>query len=251
MIRTVELKFKNVQRGIDYMTSPKLHGVLFKYMDKNYANFIHASNIKPFSQYVQEYENGIVWKINFLNDEAFENIGKNILDDNFFEFTLSHLKEKVIITEKKVTSEITYNDFFYNIMNSEYHRGLQAEFITPTAFKSNAQYTILPITKFIYQSTINKWNNFSPILKVNFSEMIDTLEKITTFRDYELSTKRFFIDGSEILGFCGCVNLFIKGQPNEVRFVEFLLRYAEVAGIGIKNSLGMGAVQISENDVKK
>lgn len=62
----------------------------------------------------------------------------------------------------KIT-DISYEDLQREIFNKKLKPYINVEFITPTSFKSNGEYKIMPDEKIIINSIYNKMKKFSSI----------------------------------------------------------------------------------------
>lgn len=68
---------------------------------------------------------------------------------------------------------------------------------------------------------------------------------------YNVRTSKFHLEGVKITGFVGEIAILINGSDIMKKFVNVLFRIGEYTGIGIKSSLGMGAMKIIERGEKK
>ena len=59
---------------------------------------------------------------------------------------------------------------------------------------------------------------------------------------------RFPLEGSKITGFTGIVSIYIKGPSLLKNYAKTLFQLGEYLGVGIKASLGMGALSIKEDN---
>ena len=117
------------------------------------------------------------------------------------------------------------------------------EFITPTSFKSSGEYKFIPDEKWIISSIYNKLKTFS---KIELDEdIILSLIKNIRIVDYNLKSRRFNLEGVRIPSFMGNIKISTrKCSYKEREYANLLLSLAPYYGIGIKTSIGMGAVRI-------
>ena len=69
------------------------------------------------------------------------------------------------------------------------------------------------------------------------------LEEQIWIRDYRLRGARYAMKGQRILGFCGTIWVQNRLPVPLLEIWKILLLFANYAGIGVKTSLGMGAVE--------
>ena len=68
--------------------------------------------------------------------------------------------------------------------------------------------------------------------------------KMSAIMWYNLQSRIFSLEKTKINGFSGELRLRLSGNEMMRRMAVMLLQYATFAGIGIKNALGMGAVNV-------
>lgn len=86
-----------------------IHGVIMDLIPREYADKMHISDLRPFSQKT-EYVNGeLIWTVNLLNDEAYENIAVS-LTDNLLDEIFIRDKNLTLHIESKELTTFSYND---------------------------------------------------------------------------------------------------------------------------------------------
>ena len=173
--------------------------------------------------------------------------------------------------------DLTYRKSKLNIEKFELSRGIipsdagkrdiVVNFKTPTSFKRTAGgYEIFPSVKHIFNSIINKYERFGKEAETDdllqairknsvrndslskiMSKKEDFLEKIienVEITGYNLKTEHFGVKGNYVPGFMGSINLKVKGDINFKNDVMKLLKFAEYSSIGLKVTMGMGAVEV-------
>ena len=63
---------------------------------------------------------------------------------------------------------------------------------------------------------------------------------------FNIVSDKFSIHNAEVKGFKGLVSLRLYGNQTLKNYLLMLLNFAEYSGIGVKTSLGMGNVTISQ-----
>ena len=248
MLSSVKLILEPVREEKCHTNMASLfHGLLMEIIDHNYAEHLHESGLKPFSQYLGSEKDGKFWHwtVNFLTEQAWQEIGKPLLNDNLTEFVLKDKELRLAIRNKKVEQLVSYRELterFY--LNETPQRNIRISFLTPCSFKSANQYVIFPELFLIYQSLINKYDSFAEEFSVKSGEALQHLAKYTRIRGYNLRSTHYHLAGVKIPSFIGKLDLTISGPETMVSLANLLFRFGEWSGIGIKTALGMGAVRI-------
>ena len=68
---------------------------------------------------------------------------------------------------------------------------------------------------------------------------------------YRLNSTFFSLEGVRIPSFLGTITIKITGTATMKRFAQMLLRFGEYSGVGIKTSIGMGAIALVDNNSSK
>ena len=121
-------------------------------------------------------------------------------------------------------------------------------FKTPTSFKkTSGGYEIFPSVKHIFNSLINKYEQFGDgfnEITNNKNSLLENIIKNVEITGYELKTEKFGVKGSYIPGFIGKINFKIKGNKEFTNTILKLLQFGEYSGVGLKSTMGMGAISI-------
>ena len=76
-------------------------------------------------------------------------------------------------------------------------------------------------------------------------EVLDQLSTDTIMIGYRLQSVSFQLEGVRIPSFIGEVRWKIRGPQTMVNYANMLLKFGTYSGVGIKTSLGMGAIEIN------
>ena len=79
-------------------------------------------------------------------------------------------------------------------------------------------------------------------------ETLDALVQNSKIISYNLRTVKFSLEGRRITGFTGYISIYIKGPSLLKNFAKTLFRFGEYLGVGIKASIGMGALSVKEDE---
>lgn len=245
MLTKLELLVEyNYTEKLSYQISSLMHGILMEVVDWEYGEVLHQNGRKPFQQYISKMtDHSFVWTICTLNDKAREQIIDRLAQKQ--SFYMKHKNLQLQVKEKHIV-ETTYERLIEKYYFTEQERNIKIRFLTPTAFKSQGKYVFIPTPKFIFQSLMNKYDAFSNETKVSDKETLEHFEQNIFIKKYQLKSVRYALEGVWISAFLGEVTLYVKGPEQLVNLANMLAAFGEYAGIGIKCSLGMGAIQTKE-----
>ena len=225
---------------------PFFQGVLMENLDKEYASFLHALPFNPYSQCCYCASDGnIVWQINALNNEAAEHIEASL--KNLEKIDL-HAVNKTFSIEKRIVESMDIAKLTNCIQEGDKTK-FKVRFFTPTAFKSQGEYVILPSVRLIFQNLLMHYGQiYSGDCEVD-EETLDYITQNVRIASYSLRSQYFAHSaksGSKIPAFLGEINLNIRGPKALCGLTELLLKYGEYSGVGIKTAMGMGAMAVIE-----
>lgn len=218
--------------------SSLFHGYIMQNISYEYAEKMHISELRPFSQSIIREGDSFYWYISTLNDEAYTNISEIILS-----------KDKIRLDNKDIEIHIkpieTVQTSFEQLFEENYfsiapQRTIKLDFLTSTAFKSNGQYVYMPDSSLILIGLIKKFDCFSELSKVNDEQLINEIYDKIYINNFKISSRYFSVESRKIPGWCGTVSLRVCGSETLARFVNMLADFAEFSGVGIKTALGMG-----------
>lgn len=219
------------------------HGVLMEIVSKTVAASFHEEGLRPFSQcvYFDKVRNKSFWRIGTLTTAAYEQVILPIVEKETF--CLRQKNRPFSLTVPKILLETSYERLADEIFpQKNTPRAGNLEFMTPTAFKHDGRYTIFPDTFLILNSLLQRWNNFSEIMKLDKINLAGKLAEFCRIARYNLYTHPFSLERINISGFCGRMNIFFGGNDMLNRILGLLFSFAPFAGVGIKTALGMGAI---------
>ncbi|WP_034631404.1 CRISPR system precrRNA processing endoribonuclease RAMP protein Cas6 [Desulfotruncus alcoholivorax] len=248
MLRTVKIVLEpDREEKCHYNMASLFHGILMEKIDRNYAGHLHHSGLKPFSQYLgsEKGDNLWIWTISTLTEQAWQEIGKPLLNDDLTEFILKDKDLRLAVREKREEHPYTYRELtgkYY--LNENPKRNIKINFLTPCSFKSANQYAIFPELSLIYKSLMNKYDAFSDQFSLKNDEALQHLCQYTRIRSYYLRSTYYYLEGVKIPSFIGKLDLIISGPETMVSLANLLFSFGEWSGIGIKTALGMGAIKI-------
>ena len=228
------------KQKIDYNIGSVLQGIMMTFLDRDYGDELHKQSLRPYSQYFESESGKYYWIINTLTEEAKEKIIDKILISNRRSLDLIYRKSKLNIEKF---------DLIKGIITKDYERkDVIVNFKTPTSFKkTSGGYEIFPSVKHIFNSLINKYEQFGDDFNEitnNKNSLLENIIKNVEITGYELKTEKFGVKGSYIPGFIGKINFKIKGNKEFTNTILKLLQFGEYSGVGLKSTMGMGAISI-------
>ncbi|MDO5725880.1 MAG: CRISPR-associated endoribonuclease Cas6 [Tissierellia bacterium] len=240
MLSSLKFKLETKDKIIGYHSSSIFQGVLMEKLSKDTVFNLHSFSINPYCQYVIKIANNSYWTLNGLNNYAFENIIKPLIN-----------LEKIYLKNKDL--EIKLNDLELHKYNKHEFTEkflfgnstgiFNLKFITPTSFKSQGRYIIMPDCRLIFQSLMKKFDATGED-KLFSEELLKDLENFSYISKYRLRSCLFPLEKIKIPAFIGDIQIKLDG-PKELRNIaSLLLNFGTYSGVGIKTAMGMGAMKI-------
>lgn len=224
-----------------------LHGVIMEIIDSSYADKMHANRINPFSMHLKKDNGKFVWIISTVNKEAYDNIIGKMLKSDFNSFYLKHNDVQIKVLDKTLKTNDKAN-LINNFYEEESGKYFTIHFVSPTSFKSNGKYIFYPELELLFKNIMNKYSACSDKETLKDEETLKQILKNTKVTKYNLQSVVFSLEGVKIPAFIGKIRIRVDGTETMQRFVRLLLEYSEYSGIGIKCSLGMGAVRLEKEE---
>lgn len=224
---------------------PFLQGVLMEHVSESYAEHLHNLPFNPYSQYCfKDNDSGnMVWKINTLSEAASEEIV----------FPLSKLDEvslkkfdTPLLVEKRNIEIINLKQLTDSIYEDQDCKKIRLSFVTPTSFRSNKSYAIMPSVRLIFQNLLMHYGQVYAGSKEIDQGAIDGICANSVISSYSLRSRYFENAASKgllIPGFVGGITLSQRSKSPITGLTRMLARFGEYAGVGIKTSMGMGGMR--------
>lgn len=221
-----------------------LHGALMEKVAASVAEQLHTMSLRPYSQvvYWDNDKKKAIWRIGTLSDEIYTQLIGCLQQQA--QLTLKHkgyeVKLQQMVTEKEISFEELAARF---IQSSLTPAGVIWDTLSVMSFKQQGRYVILPDARLMYQSLLLRWNAFSPKIKLETDHLADKLAAHCTLTRYNLHSRLFSVEGTNIYGCYGRQQYCFFGYDMLKRIQGLLAAFAEFSGVGVKTALGMGAVQ--------
>jgi CRISPR-associated endoribonuclease Cas6 len=220
-----------------------LQGVLMERIATDYAGELHSQGPNPYSQYLDVRRDGAFWFIQTLTEAAGFEIIEPLASPKFTGFKIERLNMNVSISEKK-QSHMSMSDMVSRFYFGQGERVTRLRFITPTAFKSGGEYVFYPDLKLFFGSLMRKHASICEGREEDDGETLNALLENVKIASYSLRSAYSKIGNARLPAFCGAVTLKLSGASSLVNYANFLLRFGEYSGVGIKCSMGMGALRV-------
>lgn len=239
----------NSEKKVTLGMSSVFHGALMELVGDDIAAWLHQNQINPYAQNIQYDGNIVNWRISTITKDAYEKIICSVLQSTDSAIYLSYHDLSLEIIEKKVFS-IKKDVFLQNQYFTDYDRYFTIHFITPTSFKSKGRYMNYPTLRWIFQSLMRKHDCANENNQIYDEGVLDSLEENCSVSDYKLRSTFFYIEGMKIFSFIGNLTICVKGNQSIINLVNYLLMFGQYASVGMKGSLGMGAITIDHRERK-
>lgn len=222
----------------------RLYAVLLENASADYAKKIHTSNITPIAQHLSPTDdNRFIWTIGLLGDEAERNMCPVIECINNISLRSPECTLRVVSRTVERVNSID------DLMNEAIHRPciVKIEFETTTSFKSHGRYQILPNMQFIVNNLIMHWNGCIDDCPIEDTDGrgSNAIARGMYCTGMNIHDSAYYIKQNKISGFSGTMIIENQLEGFHRQLLNMLLIFARYSGIGIKTSLGMGAVNIS------
>ncbi|MCM1326311.1 MAG: CRISPR-associated endoribonuclease Cas6 [Bacteroidales bacterium] len=248
MLAVLRMELNSGETGLGYYQSSNLQGVLMEQLDSGYAEQLHISRLKPYSQYIIGGSRK-EWVINTFTQEAYQKIICPLLNEKFSEFIIEKKEMHIKICSKELET-LSKQELLNEFYSDTYDRYIRLKFLTPTSFKSGGVYINMPDVRYIYQSLMNKYSAASDDMDMYDEETLEQLTTNSRIVRYNLRSAVFPLEGVKIPSFMGEMDIKILGTPTMAKYVRLLVRFGEYSGVGIKTAIGMGGLRMrrEQND---
>lgn len=242
MLSELKMEIEVDNKEFGYYQLSNMQGILMEFVDPEYAEYLHKQRYNPYSQYL-EIGDKSYWIVKTVDKTAFDKIIMPLMSSEISSLEIKKKNIKVWIKRKelKIQEKQELMDRFYEKECSHF---LNLEFLTPTSFKSDGQYVIMPDLRLIYQSLMNKYSASCTDMEMYDDEVLEELIRNSKIINYRLNSTYFQLEGVKIPSFRGKIGIKINGTDTIAKYARFLAEFGEYSGVGIKTSIGMGALKI-------
>lgn len=242
MLNKLRFAIENAE-DLNSNMGPLYHGFLMEQINPDYGNYLHESQLKPFSQYFyyDKREEKWIWEINTLNEEAYRQLIVPVMNIKIINLNHNNQTLKVIeVHQSKTVDFQTLTKKYYLEQGSKSYFNTFIQ--TPCSFKVQGEHLIFPSVFHIYQSLMLKFNAFSNTIKLEDENVLKHLTEHTKICNYHLKSNKFTIGKGLVTGFSGNIHFGIDGNETLKSLGNLLFAFGNYSGIGVKTSLGMGGI---------
>lgn len=220
-------------------------GWLMKEIPVDLAQKYHRISNVPYSISTSLDEETITFTISLLDREAEKVFSDLLLDNQLVSFCLEAFPEDTFNILSKRTENLSKEELAKVFYNGESDNGkFKIYFQTPTSFKSNGKYVMYPDLRLLLQSLMRQYNCFFEGTQIIDRSLLDELLKHVYVSSYQLNSFHYPIHKVRIPAFLGHMSVICKGNKTLANYLEVLLKIGEYTGVGIKTSMGMGAIKV-------
>jgi len=220
-------------------------GWLMAHLPSEYVEHLHHSGLKPYTIKAITFGDTIHFVVGLLNEEASKQIGSLLLNPDCREIILDMSQQRQFsIVDKHIQhlSEKDLSEIFYH--SGALPPAFTLYFRSATAFKSQGEYIFFPDVRLLFQSLMKKYSYVFEGTEHVDVELLEEICRQTKITGYRVSSSYYPVHNVRIPGFIGEVRFKCRGNQTLRNYVAMLLHFAEYAGVGIKTSMGMGAVSL-------
>ncbi len=184
------------------------------------------------------------WRISLLDDTLFSKLTQlwlNLNPNHPWHLGPADLHITSILGTPQSTqpwaNAISYAQLYEQSSDSD--RQIEFSFCTPTAFRQSQHDCALPTRELVFNSLINRWNQYSGIeLPKNLIESI-----FPSF--FNIRTELVADSRSKFIGCVGAINFRLLGDVDSlvIKQINALANFALYSGVGRKTTMGMGMVR--------
>lgn len=220
-----------------------LHGALMERLPKELVERLHEPDIVRTVRVFRGTGRAAFarWRIGVVGEEVGEAIGEALRQgDGIF---LRQKGYEVRLGERKLLAESSFEEIADTFFLQEAApKGAELSFCTPTSFKREGRYVMLP-DFFLICSLLMRWNRFAKEIYLYDEDLTERMALACQLSKYALRSVPFSIEGHTIRGFCGTMRVRFFDTDGMRRILGMLFSFAPFVGIGIKTALGMGAAE--------
>lgn len=242
MLAKLRMEIEADHSDFGHYQASNMHGILMEILEPAYVEYLHEQKYNPYSQHLEIGEKNY-WTVKTMNKTAFDKI---ILPLMSSEVSLLEIKKKNIKVQIKKKELLTQEkkELLNRFYENESGHFLNLEFLTPTSFKHDGEYVIMPDLRLIYQSLMNKYSASCTDMEMFDEEVLEEMIQNSKIVNYRLNSTYFYLEGVKIPSFRGKLSIKIR-SATLARYARFLAEFGEYSGVGIKTSIGMGALKIN------
>lgn len=221
------------------------YSCLLSLLPEETAVWLHEQGETPVSQFLyQDRQTKLTyWQVGLLGKAAVQ-IFAPILDN------LTVLKTNIDDVPLILCScqKLTAPELIEKARSLPESKRITLRLLSPMAFKQSGHYAILPETKLIVQSLMNKWNSSFPDYPLDDADAAQMLMSGLRISDLSIRSTRYSLKANRIPGIIGSITIDASLSVPMMEIWKMLICFSSFSGIGIKTALGMGGAAIKSTD---
>lgn len=221
-------------------TAYRLYAWLLSQLAPQQAQQLHEQGLRPIAQHLHwdAATNRTGWRVALFGEEMETQAGAVLQACDAIELERRTLRPRLCSR-----TQVRPEDLIRQARQLDAGR-TAVTFRSVTAFKQAGRYTIFPQERLILQSALSKWNAFFPQYDMCDEDAARMLESGLHIVRYSLHSTHYPLKGKWIPGFVGQIQLEARLPAPMQELWKTLALLLPYAGVGIKNALGMGGVQV-------
>ena len=141
-------------------------------------------------------------------------------------------------------AQVTHLSYDFLLTHVQHTDRIRMRFLSPTTFRAGDLDVPLPEPRAVFQSWLNRWNDFAPTHRRINTELLDVVRATVAISAHQLRTEEYDLGHTQAVGFVGQVTYVIlqARRLNQalVWQLNALADYAEFCGTGQHTAQGMG-----------
>ncbi len=242
MLSRLTIKLDTNGEKLRYSQSALFHGWLMQFIPSSAAEELHQSQFHPYSQYLFYDGESWVWRVQTLTEKARDQIMAPLMEHPPEAIYIAHSDSTYGVTDISC-EERAYSELFEkNYIDDPREDILRIRMLSPMAFKSAGRYVRFPEPHYVFSSLIRRFDLFSGNMLLENEKLMQEIDEKLNVGEYNIRSSSFALEGVRIPAFIGSVSYYPRGNQQWKNMLHMLMDFAEYSGIGIKTSLGMGAI---------
>ncbi|MDR2380409.1 MAG: CRISPR system precrRNA processing endoribonuclease RAMP protein Cas6 [Bifidobacteriaceae bacterium] len=229
--------------GAAFDLGPYLQGVIMEEIASDFAEFLHSVPLNPYSQSCTAVDGGLVWRVNTLTADAYEQVLGPLQAPGFDKVQLRAVGNATFRIRAKTLRSNPAGDVT-RLFYADPPRSTRIIFATPSAFKQGGRYVFHPDIRLLFQSSMMRYSYFFEGSKEPDEEVLDRLTSSVHITSYRLSSRYFPVGQTKIPAFTGQIVAHLGDVKSLAAYANMLMVFATWTGIGAKTALGMGSIRV-------
>ena len=244
MIKQIALTLRTANESPTSMFwAYNLYAQLLRTLPQDFAEQLHQTGLKPINHalLVQRGSPVCTWRVNLLGQEACQWAEPVLLSTKSFQIekqSLTLTVENAVVTHQTDETALMLRHF----TNLPPPKSITLQALSPCAFKSGERYINIPTPELILKSAFQKYNAFATDTVLDDPAALQHLIDHVSIVRYRLQSYGYSVKGITIPSFTGSVTLSACGPEQLRRLFTLLMHTLPFTGLGIKCTLGMGAI---------